>query len=672
MLLSAVALLLAAGEGSASARDQAEDQAPAGVEAQAAMTSPRLLDPVFGDHAVLQRGRPIPIWGRAEPDTRVTISLGATDVIATADAAGRWRVDLPAHKAGGPHALSVRAGDVTQRLTDVMVGDVWLCSGQSNMEMTLRQAANADMEIAAADDASLRLFNIPRRSLPQATAEPHVLAAWTPTTPETARDFSAACYFMARDLRRVDPSVAIGLIAASWGGSIIEDWLSRDALAAMEPYQPSLQALDAYVRSPQEGEALWERISMAWWRSHDPGLQGGWYRERLDETDWRPIPAGGAWETTQEDLATFDGVIWLRTTLELTRAQARQAATLDVGPIDDADSTWINGRYLGGMQGWDTPRRYRIRAGSLKAGRNVIAVGVLDSGGGGGAWGAAAEKRLVFDDGSSVPLNQPWLRRVAAPLASLPPPPRTPWVGGSGVSTLYNGMIAPVAPYGLKGVAWYQGESNAGDAAGYAILLPALFADWRRAFDNPDLSMLVVQLANFGPAADRPQASGWAALREVQRRTVIADAKAGLAVSIDVGDRYDIHPTNKQEIGRRLALEARRLDGATVARSVQPAGVRRTSGEIRVRYSDDAALIAVGASRPVGFELCGSDNDCRFVDAVLEGGEVILSGARPADLKVRFCWADSPLCNLYGPAGLPAAPFELDTPPTPSAASAGR
>ncbi|QYF88331.1 sialate O-acetylesterase [Brevundimonas sp. PAMC22021] len=643
--------------------------APTAVQAQAAAISPMLLDPVFGDHAVLQRGRPIPVWGRAVPGSRVAVSLAASSVTTTADATGRWRADLPAQKAGGPHALTVSAGDVTQRLGDVIVGDVWLCSGQSNMELSLRQAANADAEIAAADDAALRLFNIPRRSLPQTAAEPQALAAWTPTTPETARDFSAACYFMARDLRRADPSVAIGLIAASWGGSIIEDWLSRDALAAMEPYQPSLQALDAYVRSPQEGEALWQRISMAWWRSHDPGLQGGWYRERLDETDWRRIPAEGAWETTQEDLATFDGVIWLRTKVELTRAQARQAATLDIGPIDDADSTWINGRYLGGMQGWDTPRRYRIRAGSLKAGRNVIAVGVLDSGGGGGAWGPAADKRLVFDDGSSVPLNQPWLRRVAAPLAGLPPPPRTPWVGGSGVSTLYNGMIAPVAPYGLKGVAWYQGESNAGDAAGYAVLLPALFADWRRAFDNPDLSMLVVQLANFGPASDRPQASGWAALREVQRRTVNADARAGLAVSIDVGDRYDLHPTNKQEIGRRLALEARRLDGQTVARSVQPEGVRRADGEIRIRYPEKAILTVVGASRPVGFELCGAGNDCRFVDAMLEGAEVILGDARPTDAKVRFCWADSPLCNLYGPEGLLAVPFELETPPSASVAS---
>ena len=658
MLLSAVALFFVAAAGDAASAEAQE----ADVQSSIAVASPTLLDPVFGDHAVLQRGRPIPIWGRAEAGTRVTVSLNTANATATADATGRWRIELPAQRAGGPHALVVSAGDMSQRLTDVLVGDVWLCSGQSNMEMTLRQAANADAEIAAADDASLRLFNIPRRSLPQAAAEPQALAAWTPTTPDSARNFSAACYFMARDLRRNDPGVAIGLIAASWGGSIIEDWLSRDALNGMEAYQPSLQALDAYVRSPEDGEALWQRISMAWWRSHDPGLQSGWYRERLDETEWRPIAAEGAWETTQKDLATFDGVVWLRTTVELTRAQARQAATLDIGPVDDADSTWINGRYLGGMQGWDTPRRYRIRAGSLKAGRNVIAVGVLDSGGGGGAWGPAADKRLVFDDGSSVPLDRPWLHRVATPLAGLPPSPRMPWVGGSGVSTLFNGMISPVAPYGLKGVAWYQGESNAGDAAGYATLLPALFSDWRRAFDNPDLRMLVVQLANFGPASDRAQASGWADLREVQRRTVNADAKAGLAVTIDVGDRYDIHPTNKQEVGRRLALEARRLDGQAVARSLQPEGVRRAGGDIRVRYADGAGLMVMGSNRPVGFQLCDAGEDCRFVDAALEGGEIVLAGARPTDAKVRFCWGDSPLCNLYGPAGLPPSPFELAAP----------
>lgn len=209
-------------------------------------------------------------------------------------------------------------------------------------------------------------------------------------------------------------------------------------------------------------------------------------------------------------------------------------------------------------------------------------------------------------------------------------------------------------------MAWYQGESNIGDPTGYRRLLPALFADWRRRFDSPDMRALVVQLADFGPASAQPTNSAWAALRESQRAVVDADPLAGLAVAVDIGDRYDIHPTNKLEVGRRLALEARRLDGQVQPVSPQPIAVTRAADGVHIRYSASAQLVAYGSNRPVGFELCGADNACRFVDATLAGDAVILPAATATDLKVRFCWADSPVCNLYGPAGLPAVPFEAE------------
>lgn len=627
------------------------------ARAQTPVSAP-LLDGMFQDHAVLQRGQPVAVWGQASPGAAVAVALGQTRVQATAGPDGHWRATLPAMTAGGPHVLTAEvAGAASQTVSDVMVGDVWLCSGQSNMEFAVRQATNAESEIGNAHDDNLRLFLVGRSSRPAPSTAPQQVGHWSTTSPESVRDFSAACYFMGRDLRRSE-NVPIGLIAASWGGSIIEDWLSRDAVVRLGGHEEALDALDAYARDPSEGDAIWRRVTQSWWSSNDPGTGQGWNLPQTRDDDWAPIAAEGFWESTVPGLATFDGIVWLRRDIQLTAAQARQAAILELGPVDDADVTWVNGQYVGGQQGWDTPRTYAIPVGTLKAGRNLIAIGVLDTNGGGGAWGPAANKRLIFADGSSVSLSSGWRHRVAAPLGDVPNPPRTPWIGGSGTTTLYNGMIAPLGAYGLKGMAWYQGESNVGDYVGYRRLLPALFADWRARFESPEMRMLVVQLANFGPMSGQPTNSYWAALRESQRTVVNADPLAGLAVAIDIGDRYDIHPTNKLEVGRRLALEARRLEGTVQPVSPQPISVERGADGVHVRYAPGTALTTHGFNRPIGFELCGGDDACRFVDATLDGDQVVLASARSTDVKVRLCWADSPICNLYGPAGLPAVPFE--------------
>lgn len=651
LLTAAAAVLAATAVGPVRAQN-----VDAGTTEVAAVAGP-LLDAMFQDHAVLQRDRPVAVWGRVAPGGAVTVAFGPTQVQTVADASGVWRADLPAMAAGGPYVLTARSGGSTQTLSDVMVGDVWLCSGQSNMEFQLRQVTNAETEIANAHDQGLRLFLVGRSSKPAPSASSEPVGQWRLTTPEAARDFSAACYFMGRDLRKAQ-NVPVGLIAASWGGSIIEDWISRKGLTDLGGNDAALDALAAYARSPEQGEAMWRDFTLGWWKDNDPGTQQGWNSERFDDRDWAPIPAEGAWENTVPALLGFDGVVWMRNTVELSAAQARQAATIELGPVDDVDTTWINGRYVGGRQGWDTPRTYTIPAGTLKAGRNVVALGVLDTNGGGGAWGAASGKRIVFADGSTASLGAGWRHRVSAQVADLTSLPRTPWIGGSGLTTLYNGMIVPLGAYGLKGAAWYQGESNAGDAPGYSRLLPALFADWRARFENPELEMLVVQLANYGPASTQPIDSLWAALRESQRRVVDADPHAGLALAIDIGDRYDIHPTNKQEVGRRLALEALRLAGASTVSSPQPVAVERAADGVHVRYVAGTALTLYGFNRPVGFELCDASGACRFVDATLAGDQVILPSAQPTDVKVRLCWAESPICNLYGPSNLPATPFE--------------
>ncbi|HET6969744.1 MAG TPA: sialate O-acetylesterase [Phenylobacterium sp.] len=616
-----------------------------------------LLNPVFQDHAVLQRDRPIAVWGEAPPGVAVTVELDGSRVQATAGAGGRWRVDLPAHKAGGPFRLTARAGGETQTLADVLVGDVWLCSGQSNMEFPLVQATNGPGEVAAAQDPSLRLLKVSRRSDPTPQATLSAADRWQVASPASAAAFSAVCQFMGRDLRK-STGAPIGLIDATWGGSTIQSWISRPKLAALGGYEDGLAALDTYARSPDGGLAQWAAAQERWVARSQPQTKT-WSAPAFDDRAWARLTPEGIWEDSGvPEFAGFDGVAWFRVEVMLTPAQARDGAILDLGPIDDTDVTWVNGRFVGGLDGWDTPRSYAIPAGVLKPGRNVVAVRVTDTGGGGGLWGPASARRLRLADGTSVPIGPEWRYRIAAPLAKTGAPPHMPWTPTSGLATLYGGMIAPLAPYGLKGVAWYQGEANVGEPVEYARLFSALIADWRSDFQAPDLTFLAVQLTAFGLPASSPTDSAWAQLREAQRKAVAADPRAGLAVSIDVGDPYDIHPTQKRKVGQRLALLARRIaygeDAA--AEGPRPRSARRRGDEVVVDLG--VPLVVLGDARPVGFEVCNAARRCRWTEARVEGASVVLAHAGDAAL-VRYAWADCPTTNLFDGQGLPAIPFEL-------------
>jgi sialate O-acetylesterase len=618
-----------------------------------------LLNPVFQDHAVLQRDRPIAVWGEAAPGAVVEVELDGSRTNAVAGADGRWRATLPAHAVVGPFALTARSGGQTQSLADVLVGDVWLCSGQSNMEYPLARVTNGPTEVENSADASLRLLKVSRRS--RAAPEAAIVASdkWAVATPQTTPDFSAACFFMGRQLRKTQ-GVPIGLIDASWGGSIIQDWMSRDALVALGGYEEGLSILAYYARSPSVGLARWGAAVERWALRTQPET-APFRRPDFDDHGWATIQATGFWEAAGVPaLAGFDGVVWYRTDVTLTAAQARQPATLLLGPADDMDVTFVNGRQVGALAGWDTPRDYPVPAGTLKPGRNVIAVRVVDTGGGGGLWGPAEAKRVRFADGTAVPLGPEWRYRIGRPIAEIGPPPNMPWLGSNGLSTLYGGMIAPLAPYGLKGAAWYQGEANVGEPTEYARLLPALMADWRKRFATPDMPFLVVQLADFGPPSTAPQDTAWARLRETQRKVVAADPRAGLAVTIDIGDPFDIHPTNKQEVGRRLSLLARRIayGGAVSATGPQPLSASRRGAAVVVHYAP-GGLTVRSSAHPVGFELCDAARHCAYADARVEGDEVVLEGGPALPAFVRYAWADSPLVNLYDGQGLPAVPFEI-------------
>lgn len=622
-----------------------------------------LLDPLFQDHAVLQRDQPFPVWGHAAPDTTVSVRFARQTATAQADAEGRWRVTLRPIAAGGPYEMSVRAGQLTQTVRDVQMGDVWLCSGQSNMELPVRRALDADSEIASATQPDIRLFTVPKAAAVTPQERFAGPVSWQPASPESVRDFSAACYFFARELRKT-VNVPLGLIQSAWGGSRIEAWTSAAALRAQGGMEEALDVFALYASDPAAANAAWGKHWQQWWEQREGATPGDapWQPD-ADRSGWRPAPAQlGAWERWGiPALSAYNGMVWYRTELKLSAAQAAQGARLELAAADETDVTWVNGVVVGSQNAPGDARSYPLPPGLLKAGTNSVVVNVLDTWGAGGLAGPAQAHALHLDDGTRIVLDAPWQYRVASGDQA---PPLAPWHAASGLSTLYNGMIAPLGSYGLRGMLWYQGESNTGEGAAYADRLRTLRADWRGQF-GADMPLLVVQLAGYGQPPVAPAESGWAQVREAQRRVAAEDPHTGLALAIDIGDAYDIHPPNKQELGRRLARVVRHV--VYGERSAAPSGptagkVSRTRVEVRIGFDDVAGtLVATGADGPIGFELCDAGSTrCAYADATLDGNAVVLNSLRAGTAaSVRYCWADGPICTLRDSSGAPAGPFEL-------------
>ncbi|OLF75236.1 hypothetical protein AWH62_05255 [Maricaulis sp. W15] len=619
-----------------------------------------LLDPIFTDHMVIQRDQPATIWGQAEPGTTVTVRLGIDSQDATTDDEGRWQAVFAPHSAGERLALEVvTAQGVAQRVDDILVGDVWLCSGQSNMEFPVLRALNPGSEISGPHNPAIRLLTIAHDSqvTPQADhADPDV---WQIASPDSVPDFSAVCYFFARELQaRID--VPMGLIDASWGGSQIEAWISADGLRTTGDFNASLDTLALYATDRAAASAGFGVEWEAWWQ--DAAGTAPWTDEAVMAEPGQPAPAQmGDWRSWDiEGMDRHLGMVWFTRQIELDAVQAAQDAWIDLGGIDEVDASWVNGQFVGATFGWGSGRTYDLPQGSLRAGSNMIAVNVLNTWGAGGMVGPNEAVRLRFADGSTVALAGDW--RFAPVPSSIGSPPRAPWESVGGLTGMYNGMVAPLEHTRLAGMIWYQGESNTGRADAYEGLLETLLADWRNQF-GADMPALIVQLANFGALADQPVNSGWARVRDAQRRVAERDPRAGLVVTIDIGDRLDIHPPNKQEVGRRAARAALHVlhDGAGTGWGARPRDARRADDQIVLRFDDvEGGLHAMSTDAPGGYEACSAD-ECRYVPARLADDHIVLSLAPDAGpvSHVRYCWADAPICPLYDGAGLPVGPFEL-------------
>ena len=627
--------------------------AVAGLFADAAFAQVTIA-PILGDHSVIQRGRTIRVQGTARAGQPVRVTLARVVRETRADGRGRWSVELPAMTAGGPHRLTAKAADGSvASADDVMIGDVWLCSGQSNMEYPLRRALNGEDEAAAANDPQLRIVKIEKKATLDTDGGFDKPPEWKPVTPDSAKDFSAACYFMARDLRATQ-KVPIGAIDATWGGTPIRAWMGEAAVRATGSVDAA-DLVDLYRRDPFAATRAFGESWGAWWRSqtgHRPGQEPWLNSARLK---WAPMPGFAYWDSWSPSFAAFDGAVWARKRIKLSSAEAANPAILSLGVIDDMDLTFVNGIAVGSTNDWSAPRRYRIAPGVLKSGDNEILVYVRDNWGPGGFQGPAEVVKLTFADGHQTPLGNGWeYARIGDGVGA---PPAAPWDGPSGVGTIRNGMIAPLGPIGLKGVAWYQGEADVG-LPRYDARLAGMMDDWRRQFRDARLPFLIVALAGFGKPSAEPVASGWAALIDEQRRAAAADPAAALVVATDLGERNDIHPANKQDVGKRLALAARSLAyGDKVTLGPLPTSAKQTPRGYLVSFT--RPLQALSGPRPLGFELCGATQaSCRYAEARIEGNTVLLSNdGRPAT-RVRYAWSNYPILNLYS-GELPAPPFEL-------------
>ena len=613
-----------------------------------ALAAPQ-LDPVWTDHAVIQRGRPIMIEGSATPGERVSAALGRITGSAKAGSDGRFSITLAARSASAtPETLSVSDSTGTATVSDIVIGDVWLCSGQSNMAFTVNAGLNGYNNIQASADPLLRMLTVPLDTAAKPVRDFSQPAAWQAASPQTTGGFSAACYYMHKDLR-AELGVPMGAIHSSWGGSAIRAWLSPDAGRALYGRE-AMALLDTYGRDPLAAATAFAPEVESWWR--DQTGQEPWSNPAA--IAWQPVPAIAPWGSWEGSPLAGKGVgnVLLRRTITLTPEQAAAGGTLGIGVIDDLDTTWVNGRAIGITHGWSKEREYRVPPGYLKAGGNEVLVLASNSWGAGGFQSAPDRLFFAVEGGERIPLAEGWQYAIGTPTAM---PPRAPWDANAGIGVMHNRMIAPIGSVALSGAAWYQGESDVG-VPGYRDRLRELFAGWRRQF-GPEMRMLVVQLANYGPVAAQPVESGWASLREDQRQAVLADANAALVTAVDIGDRTDIHPANKVELGRRLALAAR---GEAMP---MPLAVSFDGTDYRVRFSGvEDALESWSGPVALAVEACGDvAGSCRFVLAVPEGES--LRFPAPAGVpvtRVRYAWADSPVVNTYDGRALPLPGFELE------------
>ena len=627
-----------------------------------------VLPSVFTDNMVLQQKTDITFYGDATKNKQLIVKTGwnGKEYHTEADGQGKWSLKIPTPAAGGPYEITFSDGKKLQ-LKNVMIGEVWFCSGQSNMEMPVAgwgKVMNYEQEIAEAAYPAIRLFQVKKNtSLAPLKEVESTLGGWQECSSATVPEFSALAYFYARALWK-ELNVPIGVIDCTWGGTPAEAWTNHETLRQVMGFREEMDKLERLGFDPNRMEQAYSEERAHWqslFTEKDKGMENGklcWTAPSLSEEDWQTISLPGYWEG--KGLKDFDGIIWFRRSLEIPAEWAGKPLTLRLGMIDDEDITYFNGVEIARGAGYMTPRTYTIPAKLVKAGKAVLAVRVSDFGGEGGIHGKA-EERYVEADGKRISLAGDWKYRIGLSLKGFPPAPVSPIQSSSYPTVLFNAMVKPWTAFPIKGVIWYQGEANVGRSEQYGDLFPALITDWRRQWRS-NFPFYFVQLANFMESKKIQPNSEWAALREAQTKALKLD-QVGMAVTIDIGLADDIHPKNKQEVGRRLALLALAGSyGKNVSSSApvfQNYIIKGDKMELDFGQKQDGFKIKDTTLK--GFTIAGPDRVFYSAEAMVQNGKIIVSSPKVSvPLAARYGWADNPDCNLYGENGLPVAPFRTD------------
>ena len=627
-----------------------------------------VLPSVFTDNMVLQQKTDITFYGDATKNKQLTVKTGwnGKEYYTEADGQGKWSLKIPTPAAGGPYEITFSDGKKLQ-LKNVMIGEVWFCSGQSNMEMPVAgwgKVMNYEQEIAEAAYPAIRLFQVKKNtSLAPLKEVESTLGGWQECSSATVPEFSALAYFYARALWK-ELNVPIGVIDCTWGGTPAEAWTNHETLRQVMGFREEMDKLERLGFDPNRMEQAYSEERAHWqslFTEKDKGMENGklcWTAPSLSEEDWQTISLPGYWEG--KGLKDFDGIIWFRRSLEIPAEWAGKPLTLRLGMIDDEDITYFNGVEIARGAGYMTPRTYTIPAKLVKAGKAVLAVRVSDFGGEGGIHGKA-EELYVEADGKRISLAGDWKYRIGLSLKGFPPAPVSPIQSSSYPTVLFNAMVKPWTAFPIKGVIWYQGEANVGRPEQYGDLFPALITDWRRQWRS-DFPFYFVQLANFMESKEIQPDSEWAALREAQTKALKLD-QVGMAVTIDIGLADDIHPKNKQEVGRRLALVALAGSyGKNVSGSAPVFRNYRIKGDkMELDFGQKQDGFQIKGTTLKGFTIAGPDRVFYPAEAMVQNGKIIVFSPEVSiPLAARYGWADNPDCNLYGENGLPVAPFRTD------------
>lgn len=654
------------------------------------------LAAVFSDNMVLQRDVKIPVWGWSEPGDKITVEISPSTSSgqagqkksAVAQKDGKWTVVLnPLKTSSEPKNMTVSSKIDNRQLTigNILVGEVWVCSGQSNMEWQVMNSRNSAQETAEANYPNIRLFTVPK--VADINPKQDITGAWCCCSPDTISGFSAVAYFFGREIHR-KTGVPVGLINTSWGGTIAEAWTSREAMAANPFFKKVLKEYEDELRNPDDAAKGVIAKQKEWAEKHghkdtkNVGESKGWHKPDANIANWKEMELPTSWQVAGHN---YSGIFWFRREVDIPANWSGKDLTLNIGPTDKSDITYFNGVQVGSItmeqrpDAWCTPRIYTVPGKLVKSGRNVITVRVYSNIYAGGFIGTPNQMQLVPVNGKTetpIPLSGKWKFEIEANFGLVPPPPPPPRGQGNPNSPymLFNNMIKPILPFGIRGAIWYQGESNAEKAKQYRKLFPLMIRSWRKSWKQGDFPFYFVQLANYMALGTKPEESTWAELREAQTMT-LSLPNTGMAVTIDIGEAKDIHPRNKQDVGLRLALPAlAKLHGFKNLVYSGPIykSMKIEKGQIRISFDHVGGGLVVHGKKLEGFSIAGKDPSSpkgsavaskKFVwaDAKIEGNTVVVSSphvSRP--VAVRYGWAENPPCNLFNSSDLPASPFRTD------------